>query len=272
MSSTPSRIPVRLGKPDGRTEKSLTNQWDDSSSENSSASVSPDTSTPPDTSTGGSLPSETPRSAFVQPQNQFGTSEDFSALVPVMPLGHTDTNAPLGWTPGQPILYHTWGVPSPTPKTVIASRSNALPELTLEDDEKRGIWRQPAFLVSIILTFLAAIAFGVIFVINATSSDKVVVTDLKMQSGTGNIVLTWSGPNVPYSLYVVDGSAVPTDLSDLVTGREAWIPRSANLYTESSCFVVRAANLSPDKPVTTQADTLEDQGGQTICLGADDAK
>lgn len=172
----------------------------------------------------------------------------------------------LGWDAGQPAIYETWGVPAAYPKRPLSSGNDSLPELAEENVTPRRMWRHPAFLVSIITTLLALIAGGVLMVMGALSDGVPTVNDLDITAGEGNVHLTWSGPDTPYSLFVIQpGSDEAVDISQLVRGREAWIPLYADLIDDNSCFVVRAAEITATT-IDTDAETLEDQGAMSTCV------
>ena len=74
---------------------------------------------------------------------------------------------------------------------------------------------------------------------------------LALTVSSDNVRATWSGPDVPYQLLVVGGpGGEAVDVSQLVTGEEAWIPVSAGLIDDRSCVVVRPASAAdaPSSP------------------------
>ena len=187
------------------------------------------------------------------------------------PAAAAESGKRLGWDAGQPALYETWGVPAAYPKRPLSSGNDALPELAEEKVVPRRMWRHPAFIVSIVTTLLALIAGGVLMVLGFLSDGVPTVTDLEISAGEGNVHLSWDGPDTPYSLYVVQpGSDEAVDISQLVRGREAWIPLYADLIDDNSCFVVRAADTA-SSTIDTDAATLEEQGAMSTCVNdADD--
>lgn len=205
-----------------------------------------------------------------------------AGLLPPMPTGAASaaarasfaTAAPaaagssrLGWEPGAPRLYETWGEASTASKRPLGSEIGVLPELEEREEKKRPLWRHPAFIVSAILTLLAIGVGGTLMVISLTSAGPPTVSKLSIAAGSGNVRLTWSGPDVPYDLYVTDADGTSAvDLTQLVRGREAWVPRAAQLFTDDSCFVVRAAESSPGAAVSTDPDELSAQGAQSVCV------
>ena len=172
----------------------------------------------------------------------------------------------LGWDAGQPALYETWGLPAAYPKRPLSSGHDALPELAEEQVVARRMWRHPAFIVSILTTLLALIAGAVLTVLGVLAEGVPTVSDLQITAGEGNVHLQWSGPDTPYSLFVVQpGGDEAVDISQLVRGREAWIPLYADLIDDNSCFVVRAAEVTATT-IDTDADTLKDQGASSTCV------
>jgi hypothetical protein len=151
-------------------------------------------------------------------------------------------------------------------KRPLGSEIGVLPELEHRDETTRPLWKHPAFVVSAITTVLAVGIGAALMIVSFTSGGPARVSDLAIASGSGNVRLTWSGPDQPYSLYVTGpdgGDAV--DLSQLVRGHEAWLPRTAGLFADDSCFVVRAADRSSDD-VTLDDGALDDQGAQSVCV------
>lgn len=74
-------------------------------------------------------------------------------------------------------------------------------------------------------------------------------------------------PSGPYQLIVVGGPAGDEiDVSQLVTGREAWIPRAAGLIDDASCVLVRPVEDNEDAPVVVDRVGVEGQGGAIACV------
>lgn len=175
--------------------------------------------------------------------------------------------ARLGWDPGHPALYVEWGVPSSTPKRDLSTKVRVLPELDESETKVRRFWQHPAFIVSAVMTLLAIIAMVALTVLSIFSG-AVRVTALAGVLGTDTILLTWSGPaDADYSLSVVDGSsALATDLSQLIRGQEARIPRYAGFFDDGACFIVRGATGNETAPLVLDAAALDAQGAQRICV------
>ncbi|WP_144760711.1 hypothetical protein [Curtobacterium sp. 9128] len=173
----------------------------------------------------------------------------------------------LGWDPGQPALYEQWGVPSPTPKRAMGSDIGVLPELERTETNRRPLWRHPAFLVSAALALVAVVVGAVLVVRAVTAEGPPSPTDLAVQSGSGNVRVSWQGDDVAWSVFVVEAGTKPVDVSRLVRGTEVWIPKSAGLYDADSCFVVRATADNRGKSVPTDAGALAAQGAKQVCVG-----
>ena len=151
-------------------------------------------------------------------------------------------------------------------KRSLESLGDLLPDLQEAEATSRPLWRHPAFLVSAGTTLVAIIVMVVLLVLGifapsgAASDPQLTVTD-------NNVHLTWSGPDIPYDLYVVGGPKGPLlDISQLVTGREAWVPAHVRLVDEDSCLLVRPAERNAGTDVGTSVPELEAQGAVRACL------
>ena len=170
----------------------------------------------------------------------------------------------LGKAPGQPSLYAP-GLPAGPVKRELMSGAAVLPELEEAPAPQRKLWRHPAFLVSIITTFLALVTLVVLLLVGVFSGGDPRVTGLELTVGDGNAHLSWSGPDVAYSLYAVAGSEDIVDLSQAVReGREAWIPVAIGQFDHETCFVVRPSSVTAE--VSLGADELDTQGAQSTCV------
>ncbi|TBN55558.1 hypothetical protein EYE40_15275 [Glaciihabitans arcticus] len=172
----------------------------------------------------------------------------------------------LGWSVGQPMLFETWGVPADSSKRSLSTGESVLPELAEDKAVAKSFFRHPAFIVSISTTIVAVVVGVVMTVMGVLGDGPAKVSDLAITGGEGNVHLTWTGPDVPFSLYVIEpGSDEVLDVSQLVRkGSEAWVPKFADLITDDSCFVVRAAETSGD--VTLDPSNLESQGAASVCV------
>lgn len=167
----------------------------------------------------------------------------------------------LGWDSARPSLESVHG----TIRTLETS-GDVLPELEDAPESRRPLWRHPAFLISIGTTVLALIAF-VVFVILGGFSERPVASDLEIEITENVVRATWSGPDVPYQVVVLDGPAGPElDVSQQVTGTEVWLPRAAGLIDEGSCIVVRPAAGNEDAAVGLDRGTLDPQGAVAGCV------
>lgn len=183
------------------------------------------------------------------------------------PTAGATTGKQVGWAPGQPALYLEWGMPASVPKRELHVSQQLLPELDENQSRARKLYQRPAFIVSMILA-LVTIGVGVVLlVMGVFSSGVATVTALSGELGDDNIRLTWSGDDVAYGLYAVDGGSGPVlDLTQLVRDQEAWIPLNARLFDEGTCFVVRSIAGFESTEVSIEATKLEEQGAQRICV------
>ena len=151
-------------------------------------------------------------------------------------------------------------------KRSLESLGDLLPDLQEAAATRRPLWRHPAFLVSAGTTFAAIVVMVVLLLLGtfapteAASAPQLTVTD-------DNVHLSWSGSDIPYDLYVIGGpQGELLDVSQLVVGREAWIPAHARLVDEDSCLLVRPAERNAGKDVGTSVPELEAQGAVRACL------
>ncbi|WP_144876482.1 hypothetical protein [Microbacterium sp. 1.5R] len=188
------------------------------------------------------------------------------------------TEAPVPWTAARATtpapLDGQLGWDTPRPSMQIApgairtleTSGDVLPELEEAPEKQRPLWRHPAFLISVGTTLLALIAF-VVFVILGGLSGGSAATDLKLEVTDNVVRADWSGPDVPYQVIVVDGPSGPTlDVSQLVTGTEAWLPRAAAIVDDGSCIVVRPASGNETAEVKLDRATLDAQGAVSGCV------
>ena len=148
----------------------------------------------------------------------------------------------------------------------LGTGSAVLPEIIETPKRQRPWWLHPAFVVSIILTFLTIVAAVVWWILAMINDDSVRVSDLSIGIESGNVALHWSGPDAEYALYEVSADGDVTDLTQLVRGTSAWIHSAAGLYDDGSCFVVRPGGM--DGEVTLDADALQGQRGAAACVSA----
>ncbi|GAB3127811.1 hypothetical protein GCM10027056_27970 [Glaciibacter psychrotolerans] len=150
-------------------------------------------------------------------------------------------------------------------KRTLEAGSDVLPELDEAPTAKRSVLLHPAFLLSVGLTLLSIGGLVAWLIINLNSSAAA-ASSVTVAATSGNVRVSWSGPNVPYELFVIDGPAGEVlDVSQLVSGREAWIPRSALIVDDGSCFVVRPAERAA-AAVSLEKATLDAQGASSACV------
>jgi hypothetical protein len=182
---------------------------------------------------------------------------------PAAPV-HGGESVRLGWDAGQPALY-AGEAPASTPvKRGLVSGATVLPEITEAPPAPRKLWKHPAFIVSMITTVLALGVGITLLVLAAVAGGPPRVSGLDVAAGSGSVSLSWGGPNTAYDVYVVGGDGEITDVSQLVRGRDVWIPRSLGYVDDDSCFVVRARSVAGD--VSLSADDLDAQGAASVCV------
>lgn len=180
------------------------------------------------------------------------------APVEVPPAGHGPVR--VGWEAGRASLATT-----PGPMRPLETSADILPELNEAVEKPRPLWRHPASLVSIGTTLVALTALGAFLVIGMLN-PAAAASGLTLTVGSDNVRATWAGPDVPYQLLVVGGpGGEVVDVSQLITGEEAWIPVSAGLIDDRSCVVVRPASAT-EEPVTLDADAVAAQGASSACV------
>lgn len=164
----------------------------------------------------------------------------------------------LGREPGQPTLLA--GGPAPA----LGSGRDVLPAFEQVAEKPRPMWRHPAFIVSAILTILALLAAAAFAVLSIFGPGAGEVKSAAIEVVDGNAHLTWEASG-DVELYVVTNGQ-PLDLTQLIAGKnEAWIPAALNLYTQSSCFVVRPATDEPED-VSLDGSALTSQGASSVCV------
>lgn len=222
---------------------------------------------PRDASAAGPLPAP---SSAAAPSALAPQAAAPSALAPSAPPaapaapGHGGESVRLGWDAGQPALY-AGEAPASTPvKRGLVSGATVLPEITEAPPAPRKLWKHPAFIVSMITTILALGVGITLLVLAAVAGGPPRVSGLEVAAGSGSVSLSWGGPNTAYDVYVVGGDGEITDVSQLVRGRDVWIPRSLGYVDDDSCFVVRARSVAGD--VSLSADDLDAQGAASVCV------
>ncbi len=193
------------------------------------------------------------------------------AAAPVFPA--TPTEAPpagaagparIGWDAGRASLAATAGE-----IRRLESAGEVLPELEEAEVKPRPMWRHPAFLVSGITTVLALVAL-VLFVVLGLLNPRPEASGVSLDATDDNVHVTWSGPDVAYQVIVVGGpGGDELDVSQLVSGTEAWIPVGMGLIDDRSCVLVRPAAGNETAPVELDAATVAGQGGASACVSDD---
>ncbi|MFJ4223973.1 hypothetical protein [Microbacterium sp. NPDC089695] len=194
------------------------------------------------------------------------------------PVDAMITAAPVPWTATRgsapAALDGQLGWDSPRPSMQVApgairtleTSGDVLPELEEAPEKQRPLWRHPAFLISVGTTLLALIAFVVFLILGGLSGGSA-ATDLKLEVTDNVVRVDWSGPDVPYQVIVVDGPSGPTlDVSQQVTGTEAWLPRAVAIIDDGSCVVVRPAEGNENAEVALDRATLDAQGAVSGCV------
>ncbi|TFV83940.1 hypothetical protein E4V99_02335 [Microbacterium sp. dk485] len=172
--------------------------------------------------------------------------------------------ARIGWDAGRSSLSATAGEIRP-----LETAADVLPELEEAQITPRPMWKHPAFLVSAITTLLALIALAV-FLVLGLLNPRPAATGLTLDAGDDNVHVSWSGPDVAYQVIVVGGpGGDELDVSQLVTGTEAWIPTGMGFIDDRSCVVVRPAEGNETAEVALDAATVADQGGASACVADD---
>ncbi|WP_167050781.1 hypothetical protein [Salinibacterium sp. ZJ77] len=159
----------------------------------------------------------------------------------------------------------------------LRATGQVLPELEPEAEKRRRLWRHPAFIVSMATTLIALIAAVVLLVMGAFGGQSA-ITQMGIDRTSGNVRVHWVGTGEPVELYAIGGpSAEVLDLTQTVTGDEAWIPLGALVIDDSTCLVVRPAAADAAEPtadgkpaprveVTNDAGALAEQRGASVCV------
>ncbi|WP_404443644.1 hypothetical protein LG315_10135 [Microbacterium marinum] len=143
---------------------------------------------------------------------------------------------------------------------------DGLPELEDAPQRRRPLWRHPASLVSMGTTLVAVIV-AVVLLLTGFFTPRGAASALALEPADNAVRVSWQGPDTPYQLIVVGGPAGDEiDVSQLVTGREAWIPRAAGLIDDTSCVLVRPVEDNEDVPVVVDRVGVEAQGGAIACV------
>jgi hypothetical protein len=197
------------------------------------------------------------------------------------------TNTPFSWSSAAPSTAPAamegqigWSSPRPSleamsgPIRPLEISGSVLPELEEDSAEakRRPLWLHPAFLVSAGTTLIALIALAV-FIILGMFGTKSAASDLQIEFTENVVRASWSGPDVPYQVIVIDGPAGDAvDVSQRVTGTELWLPLAAGLIDERSCLLVRPAEGNEKAPASSDRATLDQQGAVSGCVADAEAE
>ena len=164
---------------------------------------------------------------------------------------------PRGVTPARPAVRA---------KRPLESLGDILPDLQEAAATRRPLWQHPAFLVSVGLALVTIIVMVVLLVLGVFSSGAA-ASGLQIVRTESAVHATWSGPEEAYDVYVIGGpQGELLDVSQLVTGREVWLPLHARLIDDDSCLLVRPAARNEGVEVGTAVPELEAQGAVRACV------
>jgi hypothetical protein len=182
------------------------------------------------------------------------------AQQPIAPASGTHR---VGFAPGQSVLGSA-PAGAGAVKRDLASGADVLPEIVEAEIKPRPMWKHPAFIVSIILTFLALAGAAVWFILSIVMGGQARIASAQVTIDGGNAHITWTPTDFAADVFVVTGADV-VDVSEGVTPGELWLPVGLGQYRDESCFVVRPAELG-DTPVSLGAADLEAQGAASACV------
>ena len=189
---------------------------------------------------------------------------------PAPPSGTVLARRTIGSAPGQAVLL---GRPSGTrtEATRLEHDRQVLPELE-ELPPARPLYRRPAFVVSLAIAVVAVLTCVTLVVVQHVTRRPPAVASVTLQDVGDYYLLEWEGPDVPYRLVLTtaDG-ADPADVSSLVRGQEAWVPKTSAHVTPDSCLVVLAVEVADDHAFTVDPADLAAQGGAMACVADADA-
>lgn len=156
--------------------------------------------------------------------------------------------------------------PAARAKRPLESRGDILPDLQEAAATRRPLWRHPALLVSVGLTLVAMVVMVVLLVLGVFGGGSS-ASALQVSRTDSAVHAVWSGPDEPYDVFVIGGPQGDLlDVSQLVTGREVWLPLHARLIDDDSCLLVRPAARNEGVDVGTTVPELEAQGAVRACL------
>ncbi len=182
---------------------------------------------------------------------------DIDEGIPMSGYSTSSSEPVIGVEPGRPRV-------GAAVERELGSGIEVLPEIVETRARQRPWWLHPAFVVSIILTFLTGAGALAFWIVSMVTDDSVKVTNLTIGAEAGNVTLRWDGPDAPYSLYEVSADGAVSDLTQLVRGTTASIFSAAGLFDDGSCFVVRPAVRTGE--ISLDAATLQSQNGAGVCV------
>jgi hypothetical protein len=140
-----------------------------------------------------------------------------------------------------------------------------LPELD-QDIEARPLRRQPVFIVSLVLAIVVALTVVGFWVKQQFFSAPDAVQGINLLDGGENWVLEWRGPDVPYTVLVVDGDGVVQgDISEWIRQWQVYMPKDYPELSADSCFVVQPQETA-DLSASIDLRRLSATGGSSLCL------
>lgn len=169
----------------------------------------------------------------------------------------SSTEPVIGGEPGRPRV-------GASTERDLGSGVEVLPEIVETRERQRPWWLHPAFVVSIILTFLTGAGALAFWIVTMITDDSVKVSNLTISAEAGNVMLRWDGPDAAYALFEVSADGEVNDLTQLVRGTSAGVFAAADLFDNGSCFVVRPAGETGE--VSLDAATVQSQDGAAVCV------
>lgn len=172
----------------------------------------------------------------------------------------------LGGEPGQLVFSESFCGSAPIHKLPLALIGIDLPFLNeTEEKSERPIWKHPTFVISCCITVAILGGLATWFAFGVFSEPEQ-VTQLELVEEENHFLLSWEGTNQPYTVTMTSTENASVDLSYLIRGLSAWIPRANNFVPANSCFLVRPANIALNEEMATEKDLLAGQKGASICL------
>lgn len=162
-------------------------------------------------------------------------------------------------------LFPDTEIPSNDRKRALQSSESFLPELEESGNSVTPLWRRPAILVSAGMALVVLIVAAVLIIAQVNSQKPPAVSNLTATPGAANVDLRWDGPDVPYSVLLLKDNKIVADLTYLVRGREAWIPKTAALAPAGACYLIRPATVASTTAAPSTDTDLATQGAAKVC-------